>query len=255
MNRRIGRLVVAALILGAVVLATAAPCSGEAAFPYRFYRSKPLFGALEGGPIWFRLTTPAVTDTNDVHSAFTTSAVTAITQAFTANESAALTSGTAYVGTLPVSMCRGVSISISAPLVADAAIAGGTATLYGENMLGDQITEPYTLNDNTKETIVSIRMFAVIDSLNIPKMDGTGVFVSVGRTLKVGLPMNLPMPTLLLAFQDGAQTADSVVGIDPDEIEKNTVYVSSTAWNGVVDFDFLFWIPPLGDVGGTTKWQ
>ena len=69
--------------------------------------------------------------------------------------------------------------------------------------------------------------------------------------------MTVPMYTVLGSWQDGTQAnlSDTTVGIDATDIEKNTIYNDATPWDGSTDYDFLIWIPPFGDVGGTTKWQ
>lgn len=128
------------------------------------------------------------------------------------------------------------------------ATAGGTAgdikaiavVVAGTNIRGEAITETLpAFTENTAGTVVGNKAFKTVTSITIPAHDGTGATTAVGTGAKLGLPVEMPRDTVLNAYLNGVREGTRpTVAFDADEVEKNTVALS-TALDGnpvIVDF-------------------
>lgn len=130
-------------------------------------------------------------------------------------------------------VCRNVS-----------ATAGGTAadikaitvTVAGTNIWGQAISEVLpAFTVNTAGTVVGNKAFATVTSVTIPAHDGLGATTAVGTGAKLGLPVALPRKSFVNAWADNAAETISASVVDSDEVEKNTVTMT-TALDGAVVF-------------------
>jgi len=182
-----------------------------------------------GASYWSALFNPAAADTDAVHSVYATSASAATTQTFTAAESAVL------------DYPRNVTLTISGTT---ANVNGGTTTLTGKNILGDTITEAYTLTENTVETLTGAKAFKSVSSLLINIQDGTNVKVSVGIGSKFGMQTTNVTNGVVLADVDGIkETTAPTVAVSGAAIESNTISFN-TAPNGTKDFSYVTLVSP-----------
>ncbi len=128
------------------------------------------------------------------------------------------------------------------------ATSGGTAgdiaaiqvTVTGKNVWGQSISETLPVfTADSATTVVGNKAFYSVDSVTIPAHAGTGATTQVGTGAKLGLPTTLSRNTVVAAYHNGTKegTPPTVV-VDADEVEKNTVTLS-TALNGsdvIVDY-------------------
>lgn len=130
------------------------------------------------------------------------------------------------------------------------ATSGGTAgdigaiqvVIEGTNYLDVAITETLPIfTANSATTVVGAKAFKTVTEITIPAHDGTGATTAIGFGDKLGLPYCLDTTnTVLLAALAGVRegTAPTVVS-DNDEIEKNTVDLSSALNGSQVDVYLL----------------
>lgn len=118
--------------------------------------------------------------------------------------------------------------------------AGSKVTVFGTNIADAAISEDFTLTGDQTETLVGAKAFKTVNKVVIGAQDGTGVTFTVGWVNKLGLPYKFTEKPLVFALLDGArQTTDPTLVIDDDEIEKNTITLSSSLNGKQVDA-FIF---------------
>lgn len=124
------------------------------------------------------------------------------------------------------------------------ATAGGTAgdikaiqvIVAGLNVWGQSITETLpAFTVDTAGTVVGNKAFASVTSITIPAHDGLGATTAIGTGAKLGLPTTLPRKSFVNAWCDDAVETISASVVDSDEVEKNTVTMT-TALNGTKVF-------------------
>jgi hypothetical protein len=124
------------------------------------------------------------------------------------------------------------------------ATAGGTAgdikaitvTVAGTNVFGEAISEVLpAFTVNTAGDVTGSKAFATVTSITIPAHDGLGATTSVGVGAKLGLPVTLPRKSFVGAWNDNAAETISASVVDDDEVEKNTVTMT-TAHDGAKVF-------------------
>lgn len=135
-----------------------------------------------------------------------------------------------------------VTTAITNPAVARniTATSGGTAgdigaiqvTINGTNIWGETIQEVLPVfTADSATTVVGNKAFATVTSIVIPAHDGTGATTAIGTGAKLGLPVTLPRKSFVNAWVDDAVETISASVVDSDEVEKNTVTMT-TALNG-----------------------
>jgi hypothetical protein len=139
-----------------------------------------------------------------------------------------------------------VTTGITDPVVCRnvTATAGGTSTdikaitvtVAGTNIWGQVISEVLpAFTVDTAGTVVGNKAFATVTSITIPAHDGTGATTAIGTGAKLGLPVTLPRKSFIGAWVDNAAETISASVVDDDEVEKNTITMT-TALNGVKVF-------------------
>lgn len=106
----------------------------------------------------------------------------------------------------------------------------GDVVIAGTNIAGAAISETIALNAGN--AVEGTKAFKTVTSITLPARAGEGDTVSVGWNDKLGLPYMLSKNTVLYAYLDGAREATApTVTVDDNEIEKNTVDLSSSLNN------------------------
>lgn len=146
---------------------------------------------------------------------------------------------------------RSVDVTIASRTGVANDVKGATLTITGTNILGDAITEAYTITNNTENTVAGVKAFKTLVSFTVGAMDDDSVAVSFGRGAKMGLWNTLPTDTMILAWNGSSADASAAFTIDDDEIEKNVVDYSTDP-SGTSDCGVVYWIPPFASV--TTSW-
>lgn len=129
------------------------------------------------------------------------------------------------------------------------ATSGGTATdigavqviIEGTNFLDEVISETLPIfTANSATTVVGAKAFKTVTSITIPAHDGLAATTEIGFGDKLGVPDYLDGNTVLYATLDNVKegTPPTVVA-DPDEIEKNTVDLSSALNGTTVDIVYI----------------
>ena len=118
------------------------------------------------------------------------------------------------------------------------ATAGGTAedvkavavVVTGTNIMGATIIETLpAFTVNTTGTVIGNKAFATVTSVTIPAHDGTGATTAIGTGAKLGLPVMLTRNTVMASYLANVlEGTPATVTTDADEVEKNTVSLSST---------------------------
>ena len=118
------------------------------------------------------------------------------------------------------------------------ATAGGTENdigavsviVYGTNIDDQPISETLTaFTVNNPGTKAGTKAFKTVTSVFLPSHDGTGATVAIGTGEVLGLPFMFTKKPLCLATLNGAfETTFPAIVVDPDEIENNTVDLSTT---------------------------
>jgi hypothetical protein len=108
----------------------------------------------------------------------------------------------------------------------------GNVVITGTNIAGQEITE--TIASSGTATVAGAKAFASVTKAVLPARNAEGNTISIGFGDILGLNTFLARNTVLAAFLDNAReaTAPAVV-VDTDELEKNTIDLSS-ALNGKV---------------------
>ena len=107
----------------------------------------------------------------------------------------------------------------------------GDVVINGTNINDDAISETLALNGTTE--VEGNLAFKTITSIELPVQatENTDT-VQVGTANKLGLPYNLSLNTVLKAYRNsGLETSAPTVTVDADDLEKNTIELSS-ALNG-----------------------
>lgn len=141
-------------------------------------------------------------------------------------------------------------------------LAAGTITLTGKNILGETITEDFTITDNTVGSGLSTYAYSSLTSLVIPVADvaRSTCSVSVGRGAGIGLPFtNVLKSPVIMSWKNGS---DFTVPI-ADSVSTSATDISSCMIKPVVaaneavsirDYDFLLYIPPYQGTTAKTRW-
>lgn len=113
----------------------------------------------------------------------------------------------------------------------------GDVVIVGTNVLGAEITETIALNGTS--VVQGTKAFASVTEITLPPYDTANTErVRVGQGSKLGLPLVLSRNSVLAAFLGGAREATlPTVTVDADEIEKNTVTLSTSLNGGAVIVD------------------
>jgi hypothetical protein len=120
-------------------------------------------------------------------------------------------------------------------IVASAA-QDGKVTVIGTNIADEAISEEITINGDTP--VVGTKAFKTVTSIELPAKDGSET-VDIGWGDKLGMPYMFNKKTLVMALLDGViETTAATQAIDDDEIEKNTVDLSSALNGKVIDLYF-----------------
>ena len=107
----------------------------------------------------------------------------------------------------------------------------GDVVINGTNINDDAISETLALNGTTE--VEGNLAFKTITSIELPVQatENTDT-VQVGTANKLGLPYNLSLNTVLKAYRNsGLEASAPTVTVDADDLEKNTIELSS-ALNG-----------------------
>jgi len=107
----------------------------------------------------------------------------------------------------------------------------GDVVINGTNINDDAISETLALNGTTE--VEGNLAFKTITSIELPvQATENADTVQVGTANKLGLPYNLSLNTVLKAYRNsGLETSAPTVTVDADDLEKNTIELSS-ALNG-----------------------
>lgn len=187
---------------------------------------------------------PAADGTTDIHSAYAGSAADTVSFFPTSTESNLLHSSAHPYGRSVALTVGGTSGSINA----------GTVTLYGYNCLREQISQTYTIQEDTGETIQGTKAFWSVYRLATNQQDGSGVTFSLGFGSLIGMPFTSPINPVLGAWSAGTREATApTVTFDKTDVELNTIN-PSTAFNGTNDWVYLLWIPPYGAITSAGSW-
>lgn len=128
----------------------------------------------------------------------------------------AATTVTTFLKSMPYA--RNVTIVASATQT-------GKATVYGTNIANQPVSEELTINSATP--VVGAKAFKTVTSVVLPIKEGTET-VDIGWGDILGLPYMFDKKPLVFALQDGAlETTAPTLVIDADELEKNTIDLST----------------------------
>lgn len=107
----------------------------------------------------------------------------------------------------------------------------GDVVINGTNINDDAISETLALNGTTE--VEGNLAFKTITSIELPvQATENADTVQVGTANKLGLPYNLSLNTVLKAYRNsGLEASAPTVTVDADDLEKNTIELSS-ALNG-----------------------
>jgi hypothetical protein len=161
---------------------------------------------------------------------------------FTAAQAVAASNTGVHAAVTLTASAQTVTTAITNPGVPRALIIKGNAAgiagnvvVTGKNFKDETITETIALDGAS--AVEGTKAFKSVTSIALPaKTNASGDTVSVGWCDKLGLPYMLAHNTVLLAALDNAREATApTVTVDADEIEKNTVKLSSALAGAAVD--------------------
>jgi hypothetical protein len=184
---------------------------------------------------------PAAADTDAVASDIVLGHAAVGTHSFTAAENTNF--GQSVGVTARTISCNVTSKEGTAASVIDA----GTITITGRNLLGDTVTEAFTIEDNTEVSTQGAIAFSELTTLTYTAMGDTGAVCSIGIGTKLGLWNTLPIDSMILAWNGSSADASAAFTVDDDEIEKNVVDFSTDP-TGTSDCGVLYWVPPFAAV-------
>lgn len=108
-------------------------------------------------------------------------------------------------------------------------IAAGKVVIVGEDMNGDEISEEFTITENTAATVTGEKAFASVKSITIPQQDGSGATFKIGYGVKLGLPYKLAGGVIVDAIFDGTvESTKPTLATDADNVSGNTVSLNSS---------------------------
>lgn len=126
-------------------------------------------------------------------------------------------------------------------------IDAGTVTITGRNILGESVSEAFTVEDNTEVSTQGAIAFSELTTLTYTAMGDTGAVCSIGIGTKLGLWNTLPFDSMILAWNGSSADGSAAFAVDDDEIEKNVVDFATDP-TGTSDCGVLYWIPPFATV-------
>lgn len=109
-------------------------------------------------------------------------------------------------------------------------VANESVTFTGKDIDGNSISETLTaFTIDTAGTQASVKCFAELDTVELPKMDGTGATISIGYGDILALPERLERNTVIAAFLANTVegTAPTVV-VNASNLENNSVDINSS---------------------------
>ena len=113
-------------------------------------------------------------------------------------------------------------------------VKAGNITVTGTNINDAVITEAVAILANATEAVETTKAFKTVTSVSFIAQDGAAATYDVGFGDKLQLPFMSAINIVLDAYLDGVREATfPAVTLDADEIEKNTIDLSS-ALNGKV---------------------
>lgn len=121
-------------------------------------------------------------------------------------------------------ICRGVCIT------GTEAGQDKDVVINGTNYYGESISE--TITSSGSSTVYGTKAFKTITSIVLPAYNNLGDDIAVGYGKILGLPYMLTdADKVVLALLNKAVVAPTIT-VDADEVEKNTVDISSGTYNG-----------------------
>jgi hypothetical protein len=198
---------------------------------------------------------PLAPDTNAVVSGVMLDSCSTGTHTFTAAQIAALHgSGTTFQRG-SAGMARTVSCNIAAWDYASTAndIAAGTVKVNGYNLLGESISETFTITANTENSQQGSVAFASLTNFQYTAQDDDSVGVSIGIGTKLGLWNTLASDYMVVATNGTSEDASAAITPDVDEIEKNVIDYNSDP-NGTTDHSVIYWVSPWAATTATDRY-
>lgn len=136
-----------------------------------------------------------------------------------------------FVGQPPCA--RNVVVVVNA--TTEGHVKGSVITVTGTNIADEEIEEDFTVTADTADTLVGIKAFKTVTSVEVPAQDGNSVTVDVGYGELLGMPYKLSMNTIMAAYNDGTAAAAGTVVINAQHIENNTIDFQGSLDGSVMD--------------------
>jgi hypothetical protein len=229
-----------------MVLGLASPALGSESLFRIDGRNDALIFEESGMPYWYQWIDPDAPDTNAIFDLVAMPILADSTVTFTAAQSAKLD----FPRTLAVYVCDTDGGD-------DTDIDAGDIVVTGTNILGDAVTETFTITaDTALQDADGTIAFKSITSAVLPVQSGdiSGVKISIGIGSSLGVPFTTAHDCVLFATCEGAVEGTAPTqAFDFDEIEKNIISFN-TAPNAAKAFNVLFWIPKYQDHDAATRW-
>lgn len=119
-------------------------------------------------------------------------------------------------------------------------VKAGNVTVTGTNINDEVITEVFAFLENATAATVGAKAFKTVTSISAPSQDGAGATYRVDTGDKLGMPYMMDKKTLVMSVFNGTiETTAAAQVVDADEIEKNTVDLSSVLNGSAVELYFI----------------
>ena len=119
-------------------------------------------------------------------------------------------------------------------------VKAASITVTGTNIKDEVITEDFAFLANATGATTGAKAFKTVTSISVPAQDGAGATYRVDTGEKLGVPYMMDKKTLVMSVFNGTiETTAATQVVDSDEIEKNTVDLSSVLNGSAVELYFI----------------